>query len=677
MAKEKKEKEQKEEEKVKFKPVAPTDLDEEQKKIVTKIEEHWKGDPCVVNDFTNMEEWIEWFYGNQYTEQINGELTDLTPYVEREVKNVYNRTMPTIRQIWGELRYPHEFYGEPATLEKDDIKRAKIASIFIEYSNEAGKFKFKIDMAKLWTLICKCVYWKEWWNSRDSSKYGYTRDSKTNERVKVPGDVDFNFISPFNCRPDPLGTSRETWRHFIEGVRLPKSMVENEFGLEPNDLPAEGKQEEDTLPKHKNVEEYKEDTIIRLEYWEKGTKQRPKGRFIVTAGGWLLYDGDNPAPRYQLPYWRLPGLLPDLRNPGQYESAVKILRALQKQYNRLNSQLDEYATHFGVKAMIPFGSIVGQNLNAFRRAGIEYVVYNSRFGQPYYQNTPSLPDSIVNRVAHVEKEFDTVISVRKPTMAQWEKGVRASNVLFESFKRQDEIVLMPTVEEYDNILPEIMKYRLELIKKHYTLERMVRTVGKNRKISIEFFKGADLSGDEDIRVKSGVDVFTNRKLKIDAVMTMMEKGMITDPRKALELMDLGKGLEEYMEDEFVDEQQATRYLEVMKNTDQYIEVDPDDANEVHFTVFNNFRKTEEFETLSDIRQDNIKQRIMRLKEITASEAAPTPTSAEKTTSMPTEEIAAPVEEIPPAPATPAPATPAPEAAPAGLPPEIASLLQLV
>jgi len=130
----KKEKEEKKEEESKFKPVRPTDLSEEQKKLVAKIDNHWKNDPCVTNDFPKMRLWEEWFYGNQYVENIGGKLTDLTPYIEREECNVYNKIMPTVRQIWGELRYPHEFYAEPATLEKDDIKRARISSIFTEFS---------------------------------------------------------------------------------------------------------------------------------------------------------------------------------------------------------------------------------------------------------------------------------------------------------------------------------------------------------------------------------------------------------------------------------------------------------------------------------------------------------------------------------------------------------------
>ena len=62
-----------------------------------------------------------------------------------------------------------------------------------------------------------------------------------------------------------------------------------------------------------------------------------------------------------------------------------------------------------------------------------------------------------------------------------------------------------------------------------------------------------------------------------------------------------------MEDEYVDERQAQRIIDIFKQGKAYIEVSPEDNHDVHYRVFNNFRKTEEFDTLSE----KIKQMILK------------------------------------------------------------------
>ena len=68
--------------------------------------------------------------------------------IERETKNVYNRIMPMIRQMWGALRYPHEFYVIPNTTESEDVRSAYVGSQLIEFTNENRKFNKKINILK-------------------------------------------------------------------------------------------------------------------------------------------------------------------------------------------------------------------------------------------------------------------------------------------------------------------------------------------------------------------------------------------------------------------------------------------------------------------------------------------------------------------------------------------------
>ena len=172
----------------KFKPLSPKELDGEQKKKVAEILTQWEKNPVVENKHGYWKEYIAWWEGNQYVfyNSTSGELEDVSSIVPRETKNTYNRITSMVRQMWGEIRYPHSFYVEPNTTESEDITAAKLGSHVIEYTNIQGKCNNKINIAKLWALITGNVFWKEWWNPELTA---YVKDDR-GKLTEETGDVD-------------------------------------------------------------------------------------------------------------------------------------------------------------------------------------------------------------------------------------------------------------------------------------------------------------------------------------------------------------------------------------------------------------------------------------------------------------------------------------------------------
>jgi len=593
----------------KFKPLGPRDLSGDQKEVVDDTDWYWLNHPVVENYHGLWTEYIAYLEGDQYcyySETLRS-LQDATPLVEREVKNVYNRILPLIRQQWAEIRYPHSFYVVANTIEPEDKKAAEMGSALIEYTNVLREFNHKInDVAKLWALVTGNVFWKEWWNK---DLFGYV-EGKDGKPVKEPGDVDCNWVNPFNVRPDPQGKTREEWRWFIEGKLVPKSAVEEEFGLEKGDLPEESfVQAERGLFQRSNAVKPKEAMIVRKERWERPSNNYSKGRFIVTAGGFLLYEGESPAPEADIPYFQLMGLMPIL-DEGLGDSSVRIAQAAQRQFNRVGSMVDEHIQYFKPKAMIPTGSLTHREKAAFCRSGIDFVEFRpTGYGNPYWQSPPPLPEMFVRWLSFLENEIETETSVRKTLQGQLPKyATRASGELFQGLLGQDQKVLYPAIEAQEVQLQAAMKYRLQLIQKHYGQERMVKITGKNKEPDVAYIKGAEIGNNTDVRIRSGVDLMRSIEAKRNVVDAMIQKGLITDPKKAFELLDV-KGLEEYMEDEYIDERQAQRIIELFKKGKAYIVASKDDNHDIHFKVFNNFRKTEEFDTLPEKIKGMILKRI--------------------------------------------------------------------
>ena len=609
MAEEKEEQEEKKPE-----PLHRDKQSDEQKKKVLWVNEQWTDHPFVKVWFGRMREWIEWVYGNQYViyQESRKKLVNIESQVleTRDVANVYNRLLPMVRQIWSEIRYPHEFYVIPNTGEAEDIKGAHLGSDIVEFTNDRGQFNLKINRAKFWLIITGMIYWKEWWNK---NTWGLAKGGTKN--VKVKGEVDYDYVIPFNARPDSSCLSRKGWRWFIEGKVVPQSTLEAEFKLPSGTLPTIGEEQKSKgLFPGETIKESKEPMCLRIETHEipNFSDGHGKGRFLVTCDDWLLWDKDNNTPDNDLSYFQLPGLLPRLNEPV-YDSAVRIAQPAQMQFNRMNSKVDEQVENLRLKNMIPKGSMVGGDLITYKRIGVDFVEFDGRLGTPYWQLPPPVSKDVLERLTSMEREIDASVSVREPSYGRIPKyGTRASGKLFEQLLGQDKAVLTPNVEDMDEELRPIIKHRLKLVQKHYKEGRLVKTVGRNKRVDIKYFKSADLRDNTDVRVKPGIDLLRNKQRKEEIVFAFIEKGLIKSPEEALQFLD-NRTLEDYMEDQFIDERQAYRYLEIMKETDGLIAVEEEDNHDVHYRIFNNFRKTEEFESLPEKNQENIVARIKELK----------------------------------------------------------------
>ena len=611
----------------------PIDQNDDQKKLAQFIEGVWNNHPLVSELHGKWQEWVEWFEGNQYTywNDISKKLEDVSHLVTREIKNVYNRITPLVRQNWGDLTYRHEFYVGPNTMDPEDIKAAKVGSGVIEYLHDLRAFHSKIKMAKLWAIITGNAWVKTWW---DESLFGLA-DAEGKVK-KVRGDVNFSYINPFNARPDPSALHPSEWKYFLEGKLVPLAQIEAAYKIPKGVLKAQGVEFKNLkLFSRGNIGKPMEDSGLLLEYYETASDQFPKGRLIISCQGVLAYNDINPTPDADIPYGHIPGILPILDT--QYsDSLVRLAQSSQRQLNRYGSQVDEYFANFKPKGMIPKGSLFGGDLIAYKRAGIDFIEYDPRFGQPYWQSPPSPPEMMASWLSFQEKEIETETSIREVSMGRLPKyASRASGVLVDKLREPDKSVLLPAVEEHDESLCRLVKVELKIVQKHYTEPRLIKLVGRSKSETgaVRAFKGEDLRDNTDVKVVPGVNVFTNKRLKEDVVMTFVEKGGL-DFKKAMSILEL-TDIQAYMEDEFVDERQARRHIEQIRKTEKTIAASPNDNHEVCYTVFNNFRKTEEFEGLDKKIQKLILDRIEQHKTFLqpASKTPPSPEAGAETPAL--------------------------------------------
>ncbi|HUX36792.1 MAG TPA: hypothetical protein VMV44_02700 [Rectinemataceae bacterium] len=627
----------------KFTPIKGNKAEGPMKEAFDRTQEEWENH-TFLSLYNKFQEYIRWFEGDQYgyvTGKKHSEWFDVSAFVDREVKNVYNRILPMIRQQHGDLIFDHEFYTIGATEESDDRRAAAVGSIIIEQTNHDRDLQRKLVEAKLLILLLGNCYWKEWWNKNLRGL-----SILKGKVVPVGGDIDFAVVSPFNFRPDPHAMSREEWRYVVEGKRVPTRSIELEFGLDRNSISNEGYQgfEQNRFTRH-GIDTPKEPSAVRKEYWEFANAERSKGRFMVVANDMVLYDGDNPTPEAKCNYAHFKSGIPIIGTQFD-ESMVAIGQTPQRQINRHYSMVDEHFQNFRAKGLIPFGSLRPGDEQAFKRmGGVDFITYNPRVGQPYWQTPPALPESSLGYAQMLEGEFEIETSVRKTSYGQLPKyASRPSNQLFQSLKGADTSVMQPSLINIDAELIHCMRVRLSLAKKHYQEPRLIKNLGKGKLPAVRSFIGADLRDSTDVMVVPGVDIFTSRKRREDIAIKFVEMRAI-DAKQALEIMRF-KGVEGWLKEDKADEYQCNRHVEQMVTKKKFIPADPSDNHEFAYKFFNDFRKGEEFESLDETTQGFIIQRLNDHKEFLAMMPPPvekpTQPGVPGTASLPGAEMATPL-----------------------------------
>jgi len=603
----------------KFKPRPLKDLKGEERETMQFMMESWHDNTIVKMYHGNWLEYIEWFYGNQYSfyNSYSGEVEDLAHLVEREVKNIYNRILPVTRQLWSQFCYTHKFLVEPNTYNSEDVKAADLGTHALLYTNDNRDFQSKVNLGMLWALITGQIYWKEWWN-KDLVGYIRKSDGKVTEEH---GDVDYSIINPFNFRPDELAKSPDDWRHALEGKEIPRKGVEENFDLDYGTLPAEDKTKSRTgLVERTHIIKSKEETIIRLEYVEKKSKKKSEGRFAVgTSSGWLLDFRPNPFPGKQINYFKIPGILPIL-NEQFHDSSVRIMQNSQRQLNRLGSTVDEHLSSQRLKAIVPGGSLPPGEFERYTRSGIDFIVVNPGMQAPFWQSPPRLSEMTIPWLKFQENEIGASINVRKFSLGEVPKyGQRPSGVFAAEMKQVDDIVLEPNVEEVDNALTKPLKFRLQLIQQHYGAPRLIKTTGENEERVINFLEGTELKNNIDVRVKPGVSLFADKQALTSVVMELVRSGLIKDADEALEaLQPQFKAIKGLLDRKFIDRNQAQRENEILKDPKQpYPEPNEDDNQDIHYESHNTERKKEEFKLWSEEGRERLLKHLAKTKELIA------------------------------------------------------------
>jgi hypothetical protein len=576
---------------------------------------------------------------------------------------VINRIRPIIRTELSKLTAQKPSATVvPATGEDSDLAAAQAAEQIWDSIYREKKIRSIFRQTMLWTLTCGTGFMKVYWDPNKKSKQWQPNQMMEMMGQKTPPDGDFCFenVTPFHLFvPDMLQEDIENQPYVIQIQTRTSEAIKMQYGIEtpPNVVEATDILS-DSFLNLVGAGEFRKDSVMCYEVWVKpgNVDFLPNGGMFTIIGPHLVqFVEGNPYIHQQYPFARIPHI-----PTGRFyaDSVVNDLIPIQREYNRTRGQIVEAKNKMGhPQLMAAKGSVVASKITTEPGQVIEY---NLGYPEPSPLPLQNLPAYVLQELDRSLMDFEDISGQHQVSKGQVPSGVTAATAI-NFLQEQDESMLSVTHEGIEEAFEKIGYQTLCYVKQYWDTPRMVKVNGKDGFFNVVSFQGADLRDNTDIRVEAGSSLPTSKAAKQAFLMDMMTQGFIP-PEKGLELMDMG-GVQRLYEEIRVDAAQASRenmrmaaasQEQISQYAETFIPVNPEtgmkdpslglidpatgqpltdqagnpsepplivpvnsfDAHQVHIQIHNTYRKSQEYEQLSqetkNLFEQHVNQHMMAL-----------------------------------------------------------------
>ena len=571
---------------------------------------------------------------------------------------VINRIRPIVRTEMARLTSQKPSATVvPATGEDADLAAAQAGEQIWDSIYRQKKIASIYRQTILWTLCCGTGFMKTYWDPQKRSPQ-FQPNPILKDKTPPDGDFCYENVTPFHLFvPEMMQEDIEDQPYVIQIQTRSPDWIKMHYGLDvpPNVMEASDIMN-DSFLNLVGAGDFKRDSVMCYEVWVKpgNVPFMPNGGMFSIIGDHLVqYVEGNPYIHQQYPFVKIPHI-----PSGRFyaDSVVTDLVSLQREYNRTRGQITEAKNKMGHPQLLsPKGSIVASKITTEPGQVVEYEL---GFPAPTPLPLQNLPAYVLQEVDRILMDFEDISGQHQVSKGQVPSGVTAATAI-NFLQEQDESMLSTTFDGIEEAFEKIGYQTLCYVKQYWDMPRQVKVTGKDGFYNVISFQGSDLRDNTDLRIEAGSALPTSKAAKQAFLMDMMTQGFIP-PEKGLELMDMG-GVNRLYEEVRVDFAQASR--ENMKmaavtqeqvsayaqtfvgppdpmtgepsglidpNTGQplvdqmgqptepplIVPVNSYDAHQAHINVHNTYRKSQEFEQLSQeiksLFEQHVNQHMMAL-----------------------------------------------------------------
>lgn len=427
------------------------------------------------------------------------------------------------------------------------------------------------------------------------------------------GEVEECIPNVFSIYPQP----RSKWKdvmYIVEEVPFDLDQLVSVFGSKAKKVAAEDIINErisgfieSASRTADNSNQRKQENMTRVRYFRHIPSAKfPKGHYIISANGVILYHGDLDTVDGSLGYEHA-----KYRHiPGQLwgGSPITDIIPLQKRVNAVDSSIIlNRKTMQNPRMLVPQGSGVTQ-IDGRPGLLIRWNPHNTGGAKPEILPGIGLPQDVLQERKQAVEDIEEVFGTQEVLGGQAPSGVEAGvalNILAEqAFKR-----FGAPVANWRNAWQRHEKRKLLIMKENYDEERVVEVAGDNAETETFYFSKADIGSTNDVIIEMDQGANFSKAAQDQRVIWAVQTGLLGDVRrpeiagKVLERMDIEGFASEFT----LDAKKSKRELVKMRNGEQVPPPNPFDNHQIHFSVETDFIKTSEFENLDPQMQQMIMQ----------------------------------------------------------------------
>lgn len=610
---------------------------------------------------------LSMYYGKQYTDIfIRNGIKEIGVGAAKKwrVRKTVNLIRPMIRtEIAKLISQKPSATVIPATTSDDDMFAAQAGEQTWEFIQQRVNFQHVMQRVAFWRSITGTGLAKTWWDNDYVDPFTLMADPNNllgGKSVPAKGNVRIKPCTTFNLFvPDLLEEEIEEQPYVFEAYTKTVTWVKQFWGIVANpDVVAANEIIQTSYMNVPGGNEAKPDSVLVIEAWIKpgGCDYLPDGGLVTIVGDTVVGYSDMYS-HGQYPYAKTIAI-PTEKFYG--DSVLTDINGLQRDYNRTRSQIRESMNRTARPQILsPVGSIDPKRYTS--EPGL-IIPYKPGLGKPEPMPMQALPVYVLQEQDRIKADMEDISGQHQVSRGQAPgAGVTAATAI-SFLQERDDSILGTTYDSVERATEKIARQALSLVVDYWDLPRIVEVTGLDQAFDSLELKGSDIINGRNIRVEGGSSLPTSKAARQALLMDMAKMGFITGDQM-LDMLDIG-GIQKITERIRVDLRQAQRENLKMKRItedsfNKYIRntainavngsvgttdpdsglplikipnVDPEtgapivdpsvfatfppmvpvndyDNHAVHIQTHNNYRKSQEFETLPDYVRDQFQRHV--------------------------------------------------------------------
>lgn len=567
--------------------------------------------------------------GNQYL-TINpqlGAVLDMTKMFDYEEREAFNQVAPIFETRMAYLnRMKPILAAHPATGDMTDVYKAKLVKSILRGTMRKMKYSKKLSSAIAWAELTGTVFHKNIWNADKGCEIDTIQKAGKEIRVRE-GEPEIHVVPPFELFVANMSVEEVQEQPFIMqakavyvgqifedwGIRVDPTEMEV-YSMDMNKVGSGGIGY--TTYNYAMKSSRTKNSALVIEYYEKPTKQFPKGRFIVIAGGQLaLYAEKLP---YRCgddgEYWYPFTKQVCIPNPGCFygTSILERVLPLQRRYNAVRNRMAEYLNRIAIGVWVAEeGTIL--NLDQLETEGTYpgCVVFYGRgtTRPPELLENPVMPPEMSYEDGKLINDFYRISGVSELARESGAPTGIGSGIALDILREQDSTRLALTADALRDVMVEDGQMILRLYKEFAVGDRVIKDVGDSMGIPAVIVEwSADDITTDDVYFDTETELSDTPAQRSQKIVDVMQYGVFSDGQTGqqvadhfkpgiLDALNLGLDADTVINDFVVDTKRAER-----ENLGLEKGIEPKrnifDNDDIHYRVHRQWRLSAEFEALA-------------------------------------------------------------------------------